>query len=118
VAASGACARCSGTVRFELRPDVLIYADRRGKDKPADEAVLEEDGVVLYHDGSELDLRGLLREAVILEIPQVLLCRPECKGLCPLCGRDLNEAACSCRTSDADPRWEALRNLESSKDRE
>ena len=39
------------------------------------------------------------------------LCRPDCRGLCPVCGVDLNQQSCSCGKDDIDPRWEKLKNL-------
>jgi uncharacterized protein len=60
--------------------------------------------------GSEdfVDLTANIREDIILELPQRALCQPECKGLCPVCGRDLNESACQCQASRGDLRWQAL----------
>jgi uncharacterized protein len=61
--------------------------------------------------GAELDLSGAVREEVILAINPYVVCDPECRGLCPRCGADLNEGACGCTEQEADPRWEALRAL-------
>ncbi len=105
------CARCLAPFVFRLESEILVLADRRGSDEPRDEAALEEEGSVLYHDGLELDLTGLLREAIILEVPVVLVCRPDCRGLCPLCGQDLNVGTCSCAPPKGDARWEALKDL-------
>jgi uncharacterized protein len=107
------CARCLAPFTFALEPEFLILADRRGSDAPVDEAALEEEGSVLYHDGLELDLSGPLREAIILEVPVVQVCRPDCRGLCPQCGQDLNTGSCSCKPPHGDPRWEALKGLKS-----
>lgn len=46
--------------------------------------------------GDEIDLRPALREQWLLEVPAFVLCRPDCKGLCPTCGANLNQGACSC----------------------
>ena len=45
---------------------------------------------------SEIDLSDDLRQAALLELPKRSLCRPDCRGLCPACGRNLNESACAC----------------------
>jgi uncharacterized protein len=111
----GSCGRCMEESDFELEAGLLIFADRRGSDEPADEDALEQAGSVLYHDGLELDLGPSLREALILEIPQVVLCKPDCRGLCPECGKNLNEAVCSCTPAHDDPRWEALKTLKDEK---
>lgn len=58
--------------------------------------------------GDQLDLEPLVRDAVLLELPQVPLCSEACAGLCPVCGIDRNKATCSCQTEPTDPRWAAL----------
>lgn len=62
---------------------------------------------------AELDLRPLVREELMLNIPQYAVCREECAGLCSTCGVDLNEESCECTASDQDPRWDALRAMTS-----
>jgi uncharacterized protein len=105
------CDRCLRRFRSEITAPFLILADRRGSDELRDEVALEQEGSVLYHDGVELDLDAPLREALILEVPQVMLCRPDCRGLCPVCGQDLNQKTCDCSPSRGDPRWAALDRL-------
>lgn len=107
------CARCLASFVVALESEVLLLADRRGSDEPVDEAALEEEGSVLYHDGLELDLTEALREAIILEVPVVHVCRPDCRGLCPQCGQDLNAGPCSCTPASGDSRWGALKGLKS-----
>jgi uncharacterized protein len=58
--------------------------------------------------GDRIDLEPLGRDAVLLELPQIPLCRELCLGLCPTCGAELNLGACACPTETADPRWAAL----------
>ncbi len=58
-------------------------------------------------EGDDLDLEPLVRDAVLLELPQAPLCRPDCQGLCPDCGVDRNGDSCSCQ-APPDPRWAAL----------
>jgi len=66
-----------------------------------------------YAVGSDgwIDLTPLLREQAWLSIPMKVLCQPECKGLCPHCGINFNEASCSCEHDEIDPRLEALKEL-------
>jgi uncharacterized protein len=61
--------------------------------------------------GDQIDLGQMIRENVLLEAPLAPLCRPDCAGLCPDCGIDLNTATCDCNTVVVDPRWEALSQL-------
>jgi uncharacterized protein len=62
-------------------------------------------------DGHTLDLGPTLREQILLALPMDALCGESCKGLCPHCGQNLNEATCDCRANMADPRWAKLREL-------
>lgn len=59
----------------------------------------------------ELDISQEIRDLVILGLPIRILCREDCKGLCPDCGANLNFENCSCRKEEINPRWEALRQL-------
>jgi uncharacterized protein len=112
VGVEGECGRCTGEATARLEAELLVFSDLRGSDEPADEAALEGEGSILYHDGIELMLDDPVREALILEVPVVLWCRADCRGLSPTCGKNLNEGACGCSTRRSDPRWEALRRLD------
>lgn len=59
----------------------------------------------------EIDVSQEIRDLVILSLPFQLVCRADCKGLCPRCGANLNLETCRCQTADVDPRWEKLRSL-------
>lgn len=70
------------------------------------EAQLPED--VNPYNGEYIDLTETIRELLILSEPMKVLCRPDCAGLCPQCGANLNEGACSCPTDRIDPRLAVL----------
>ena len=59
----------------------------------------------------KLDTDALLRDDILLELPSKFLCQESCKGLCPRCGKNLNDGSCSCTKQEADPRLAALRQL-------
>ena len=61
--------------------------------------------------GDQIDLVPMVRENLLLDAPLAPLCRPDCAGLCPTCGIDLNTAACDCAVTATDPRWDALSQL-------
>ncbi len=63
------------------------------------------------HGEDFVDLTAQMREDIILELPQRALCAEDCKGLCPSCGKDLNQRPCRCKQSGGDLRWHALDNL-------
>lgn len=61
--------------------------------------------------GDQLDLRDVVRELMLLDVPSTPLCRPDCAGLCLTCGANLNDGPCACAASPTDPRWSALDQL-------
>jgi uncharacterized protein len=71
------------------------------------EDAAEED---VYH-GKEIDLDPLVREQLVLALPEYPVCREGCKGLCSVCGANLNERECGCDRHVPDPRWAALKNV-------
>jgi len=101
------CRRCLDPLETDFDEEVtlvFVSSDSAASAQAGDEYVF---GAA----GAELDLSGAVREEVILAINPYVVCDPECKGLCPRCGADLNEGACGCTDEEADPRWEALRAL-------
>lgn len=61
--------------------------------------------------GEEIDIEDLVRDTLLAGVSLSHLCRPDCKGLCPVCGQNLNEGTCSCDTFVPDPRLAALQQL-------
>jgi uncharacterized protein len=106
------CARCLEPVSHEVdRSFDLIYRPQ-GVDRRADEvAISEAETEIGYYQGEGLLLEDVLREQVLLATPVRALCRDECKGLCPQCGRNLNVEQCHCEQQVSDPRWEALSEI-------
>ena len=62
-------------------------------------------------DDAHLDLAPLVRENMLISKPIRILCRPDCKGLCPNCGQNWNEGPCSCQDESGDSRWSKLAGL-------
>jgi uncharacterized protein len=58
-----------------------------------------------------LDLSEVVRQEILVESDNLLYCRPDCKGLCPQCGQDLNIGSCNCQNETVDPRWAGLQAL-------
>ena len=70
----------------------------------------DSEGFIIVPDGM-LDIGSLAKEDVILELPSKLLCSPDCKGLCSICGKNLNEEECGCVDDVTDPRLAVLKDL-------
>ena len=68
------------------------------------------DSAYSVDDTAILDLAPLIREEAILALPMGGLCRPDCAGLCPQCGQNLNEGTCDCGSDNIDPRLAVLRD--------
>ncbi len=107
-----ACSRCLEPVavpttlgfeeEFVQTVDIITGAPLDG---PKDDPALLIDG---HHD---LHLADLIREYLLLAVPMHALCRDDCKGLCPHCGRNLNNGPCGCNDEAGDERWVALKAL-------
>jgi uncharacterized protein len=108
------CARCLEPVRHPLGGDFdLIFRPLGADAGPADRSLGAPDTEIGYYQGEGLVLEDVLREQVLLALPARSLCRTDCKGLCPRCGRNLNTESCTCQTAPADERWSALSDLRS-----
>ena len=84
--------------------------ERRGDDSEVSvEAGLSDEEI---YSGKEIDLQPALREQILLSIPPSPVCSDDCKGLCPRCGKDLNEGECGCDRTVMDPRWAALKGIQ------
>jgi DUF177 domain-containing protein len=99
---SGPCMRCLDAAE----PSYTI--DAREVSQPGDTDELASP----YLDGGVLDLRQWCRDALALALSATLLCRPDCAGLCPVCGADLNTAGPDHHHErEPDPRWAKLSEL-------
>jgi uncharacterized protein len=106
------CARCLDPVKHELNGDFDLLFRPLGIDAgPSERELGSHDTEIGYYQEGGLVLEDVLREQVLLTLPVRTLCSADCKGLCPRCGRNLNEGACSCEARPADVRWSALSDL-------
>ena len=62
-------------------------------------------------EAEQIDLANVVREQLLLNLPQQMLCREDCRGLCEKCGANRNLIDCKCENDEVDPRWAALKNL-------
>ena len=97
------CDRCCDLVTREFSPRFSHTVVR--------ELVSGEDEDLIVAPEERLDLDGLLTEDILLDMPSKFLCKPDCKGLCPVCGKNRNREECSCQRQEGDPRLAALRQL-------
>ncbi len=98
----GPCYRCLG--------DAVLEVPIRAREYQA-ESTDDEELLTPYVEDGNLDVSGWARDAVALALPEKILCRPDCAGLCPECGRNLNEEPHEHEEVTVDPRWAALEVL-------
>src|SRR5208282_2723022 len=106
------CARCLDPVVHEVeRSFDLLYRPLGTDSGHAELSVTDAEAEIGYYEGEGLLLEDTLREQVLLALPLRTICREDCKGLCPHCGKNLNEIQCSCVDEVEDPRWSALKEI-------
>ncbi len=103
------CSRCLEPFRHPLNLN-LSWMVRRVAALSLEEELPDGDFEILP-ETQELDFTARIRENIIFNLPVKPLCRPDCRGLCPFCGQNLNIQECSCRREAVDPRWDGLRQL-------
>jgi len=110
---SSQCDRCLGRARFPLdaRFD-LFYKPMSAIARDEEIEIDEGEAEMGFYEGNGIELEDILREQVLLALPMQRVCRSDCKGICPSCGRNRNETNCDCKVETIDDRWGALRNLE------
>jgi uncharacterized protein len=106
------CARCLEPVPLHLGKSFDLIYRPLGSDRRADEvSISEAETEIGYYQGEGMELSDSLREQVLLAVPIRFVCSEECKGICPRCGKSLNEGGCGCVEKIADSRWDALKEL-------
>ncbi|HEY8390125.1 MAG TPA: DUF177 domain-containing protein [Clostridia bacterium] len=95
--------RASGIIEygFEYKCDLCAKDCEYSNSIDFDEAFLVDNNEDQYHfDGNKIDLTQLVIDALMLSLPSRLLCKPDCKGLCPVCGTDRNYNQCDCKIDE------------------
>ncbi len=104
------CERCLKSAKVGVDRKFQIFEDfSAASDTPLESLLREISG------HWELNIEHLMWEQFNLSLPGKILCSEECKGLCPHCGKDLNEGPCSCSTEKTDPRLEIFKKIKISK---
>jgi uncharacterized protein len=101
---AGECRRCLAPVAVPVESEIgaLFAQDAEAQEDP--------DAYPLPPHATEVDLRPAVREELALLAPRYVVCREDCRGLCPRCGKDLNAGPCGCEPAP-DTRWQALADL-------
>jgi uncharacterized protein len=99
----GPCYRCLG--------DAVLNVPIAAREYQATNPEGSDELRTLYLQDDNLDLSTWARDAIALELPDKILCRPDCAGLCPMCGKNLNEEPHEHEEQASDSRWAALESL-------
>ena len=106
------CARCLDPIAHHADQRFDLIFKPAGVDaEQGERAISEAETEIGYYEESGLLLEDVVREQVLLSLPDRSLCGEDCKGLCPRCGENLNQAECHCKPETADPRWSALQGF-------
>ena len=106
------CARCLKSVSLEISDNLMyLYHLQGDEDEKEFEGFDDYMPVEIEYFGRVIDIMPQIQESVITLLPMKVLCREDCKGICPNCGKNLNEGECNCKNENTDPRLEALRNF-------
>lgn len=105
------CVRCLERFLHKLR-EPIDFAVRLTTGAPKQVELWNEDIISLDRFAGRIDIAPRIRDALILGIPPYPICSKHCRGLCPVCGANMNETECGHNTKNsADPRWEKLATL-------
>lgn len=99
------CARCLAELTLPLSFDFFETLVQEGTEEDKD-----VDSVIIF-EGTEIDVGEIVANNILLNISSKYLCSDDCRGLCPKCGKNLNEETCDCDFFEIDPRWEKLKNF-------
>jgi uncharacterized protein len=106
------CDRCLKAIELPVETRIALeYVTTEEYDRLHAAELAEEDLSLSVYNGETIDIDEIVREQVLLAVPTHILCREDCKGLCPTCGQDRNLADCSCEETEIDPRWAELKKL-------
>ena len=73
--------------------------------------VKDENLILLSPTANEIDLTEFVHDTLLLAVPMKILCREDCRGLCPVCGVNRNQTDCQCSIAEPDTHWESLKKL-------
>lgn len=106
------CARCLEPIVQDVKRQFDLLYRPVGADAGREEmSVTDAEAEISYYQGEGIALEDVLREQVLLAVPVKAICREDCKGLCPQCGKNLNQEQCSCSVEQEEPRWAALKEI-------
>lgn len=106
------CDRCLGPAHYPVDAKFDLFYRPSGDQPVEDEVSIDEgEAEIGFYDEPGLQLEEILREQIMLQLPMQRVCSENCKGICPVCGKNRNEASCQCANVPVNDCWAALREL-------
>jgi uncharacterized protein len=106
------CDRCLGEAILPIDTVLDLFYRPMSVIARSEEVEIDEgEAQIGFYEGEGMELEDILREQVMLLLPMQRVCNEDCKGICPLCGKNRNETACQCKVETVDDRWKALRDI-------
>lgn len=103
------CTRCLRPIETRLQiPVKAVYVTPENYTSAQDAELHGKDLDVSVCEDDKIDIAELVREQIMLSLPERFLCSDDCRGLCAKCGANKNLKSCNCIEKEMDPRWEAL----------
>lgn len=112
IAFSIPCDRCLQDVKVPLHvafTHQIVSPEKENAAETSDEELFEEEQCFML--GYQLDTEALINNEILINMPVKVLCREDCRGICPVCGRNLNEGECGCDVFVPDPRMAAIKDI-------
>lgn len=106
------CSRCLEPLTWPVDAAFdLRYHPRTVRTEGEETEIEEDDLTTAFYENDTIDLEQLIHEQLFLSVPMKPLCRDTCRGLCPICGTNLNRGTCDCKRDWDDPRLATLRHM-------
>ena len=106
------CSRClkkfPDPVQSDFHVDYVPFSEISSEQE---RQLLKEDLDLQFYEGDTIEVKEVIEGQLFLVVPMRPLCQPDCRGLCPHCGEDLNRVTCSCPAEPMDLRWGGLKDL-------
>lgn len=108
------CSRCLKEMDFSVQGELDLVFLPQGPAVEEEVHLAQEDMEVCFYQGGEIDLGQAVRDEISLAVPMAPVCQEACPGICPICGRSLENGTCGCSNKEIDPRWAKLKDFKSS----
>jgi uncharacterized protein len=105
------CDRCMEPVELAKQLSLKVDFVPPARVKAAEQRLTEIEFDKYELDGTTIDLNRIVRDEILLAVPDFILCKPDCRGLCQHCGANKNHSPCSCKENLVDPRWQTLQQV-------